>query len=65
MGKYDDELALLALTARMHVQEPLIQDITSDTLPRKELCVACGGSGMSTRGHKCVPCGGTGEKVES
>ena len=23
-------------------------------------CVACGGSGKSSRGWKCVPCGGTG-----
>lgn len=28
----------------------------------EETCVACGGSGVSSRGGRCFPCNGTGKK---
>lgn len=33
-------------------------------IPEEERCVACSGTGKSSRGTKCKPCGGTGRKKE-
>ena len=30
--------------------------------PKKEKCIACNGTGISSNGFPCSPCGGTGYK---